>query len=139
MKKTIFLPLPGPLTKDQLRKQVPKFMTSPNYTPAQKLAACRRLGDLIGMVQKELVETVLSEMEGDSLEVDGITFTAQCRNTYSFDHDPVVAQLEAQLKARKALMRKAAEPGVIILDEETGEEIPPAIVQVGTPFLKANY
>lgn len=93
--------------------------------------------DLVGIIERELLPEVLEGMEEDSLEVDGITFTSQVRNTYDFSHDEVISDLETQIKERKGWMKKAAsQPVELVVD---GEVIPPAKLKQGKPFLKAEY
>ncbi|MCK5018555.1 MAG: hypothetical protein KAS32_15955 [Candidatus Peribacteraceae bacterium] len=79
------------------------------------------------MKDAEVKSAIMSEadLHGVDIEVNGFRYAKKSRTTYSYKHDAIWQQFEAQKKAREELMKLASKQDVA--DPNTGEIIPEAI------------
>lgn len=133
--KEISFPLPqGGLSKSQLKTEVGIWIESSPLSIQAKYALLKRVSDLSASGLKMLKASLWDALESEGLDVDGMQITTQTIAEYDYSHDEQWNELKerekeikASIKEREALMRQAAKPGKIIIEEETGEEIPAAL------------
>lgn len=98
------------------------------------------LNEAASILKNTIVYDELQNYDNDTTLKNGVEVSISTgATTYSFDLNPLHAQLKQQVKELETRMKQSLKSNDIIVDPETGEEIPPAKIKTaGKAIVKVS-
>jgi hypothetical protein len=116
------------------------------YEPGLKLLAeLNRLKKEVERLEKEILPTCLNELEKcitpqvRSFENYGANFSLSAGGRYDYSNYPTHKDYQNRLKSIETKMQAAYKAGATVIDDETGEIIPPADYKPNKPSITIKF